>query len=45
MALFFGFLAKEVVLGTLGALLGAGKAGLAGGLAALFTPSPPTPSS
>ncbi len=37
-ALFFGFLAKEVVLGTLGALLGAGEAGLAGGLAALFTP-------
>lgn len=37
-ALFFGFLAKEVVLGTLGALLGAGEAGLAGGLATLFTP-------
>ena len=37
-ALLFGFLAKEVVLGTLGALLGAGPAGLAGGLSALFTP-------
>ncbi len=37
-ALFFGFLAKEVVLGTLGALLGTGAGGLTGGLATLFTP-------
>jgi len=37
-ALFFGFLAKEVVVGTLGALLGAGEAGLAAALPALFTP-------
>lgn len=37
-ALFFGFLAKEVVVGTLGALLGAGEAGLAAALPGLFTP-------
>ena len=37
-ALLFGFLAKEVVVGTLGALLGAGEAGLAAGLPALFSP-------
>jgi ferrous iron transport protein B len=37
-ALFFGFLAKEVVVGTLGALLGAGEAGLAAALPVLFTP-------
>ena len=37
-ALFFGFLAKEVVVGTLGALLGAGEAGLAAALPTLFTP-------
>ena len=37
-ALFFGFLAKEVVVGTLGALLGAGEAGLATSLPQLFTP-------
>lgn len=37
-ALFFGFLAKEVVVGTFGALLGAGEAGLAAGLTSLFTP-------
>ncbi|MDI9370542.1 MAG: ferrous iron transport protein B [Synergistaceae bacterium] len=37
-ALLFGFLAKEVVVGTLGALLGAGEAGLAAGLSALFSP-------
>lgn len=37
-ALFFGFLAKEVVVGTLGALLGSGEAGLAAALPALFTP-------
>jgi ferrous iron transport protein B len=35
MALFFGFLAKEVVVGTFGALLGAN---LAAGLTSLFTP-------
>jgi ferrous iron transport protein B len=37
-ALFFGFLAKEVVVGTLGALLGAGETGLAAALPGLFTP-------
>lgn len=37
-ALFFGFIAKEVVVGTLGALLGAGEAGLAAVLPTLFTP-------
>jgi len=37
-ALFFGFLAKEVVVGTFGALLGAGEAGLAAALPTLFTP-------
>ncbi|TDY61622.1 ferrous iron transport protein B [Aminivibrio pyruvatiphilus] len=37
-ALFFGFLAKEVVVGTFGALLGAGEAGLTAALPTLFTP-------
>ena len=37
-ALFFGFLAKEVVLGTFGTLLGTGEEGLAAALPALFTP-------
>jgi ferrous iron transport protein B len=37
-ALFFGFLAKEVVLGTFGTLLGTGEDGLAAALPALFTP-------
>ena len=37
-ALTFGFLAKEVVVGTFGALLGAGGAGLAANLSTLFTP-------
>ena len=37
-ALLFGFLAKEVVAGTFGALLGGGEAGIAGALQGLFTP-------
>ena len=37
-ALFFGFLAKEVVVGTFGTLLGTGEEALAGALPALFTP-------
>ncbi|NCC56256.1 MAG: ferrous iron transport protein B, partial [Synergistales bacterium] len=37
-ALFFGFFAKEVVVGTFGALLGGGEAGLAAALPGLFTP-------
>lgn len=37
-ALLFGFMAKEVVVGTLGALGGGGEAGLAGFLPTLFTP-------
>jgi ferrous iron transport protein B len=37
-ALFFGFLAKEVVLGTFGTLLGTGEEGLAAVLPSLFTP-------
>lgn len=37
-ALIFGFLAKEVVVGTLGVLAGTGETGLAGFLPTLFTP-------
>lgn len=37
-ALIFGFLAKEVVVGTLGTLAGTGEAGLAGFLPTLFSP-------
>ena len=37
-ALFFGFLAKEVVVGTFGTLLGTGEEALASALPALFTP-------
>jgi ferrous iron transport protein B len=37
-ALFFGFFAKEIVVGTLGTLLAGGEAGLASALPALFSP-------
>ncbi len=37
-ALFFGFLAKEIVVGTLGTLLAGGEEGLAAVLPTLFTP-------